>query len=122
MLAWLKEFAPLLTALGGLSVLASVFLVPSQIRKIRGEGKLSEADAASKLSAASIALLEPAQTELKRLSDKLKETNQQANNLRDRLQAAEAELGELRTQVSTMSKELDVALAENRRLRGEDVV
>ena len=112
-MGWLKDIAPLLIALGGLGGLAAVLLVPAQIRKYRSEGNLSDADAASKISAASVAMLEPAQNEMKRLEERLKKQNVRADQLKlkadelqSKLDSTTAELQTLRNVVSAMSKEL----------------
>jgi septal ring factor EnvC (AmiA/AmiB activator) len=116
-MGWISSLGPLLIALGGLGGLGAILLVPSQIRKLRSDGNLSEADAASKLSAASIALLQPAQQELARLSVRLVETSGVVDDLDSRLRASVAEVQQLRSQVAQMSKELAAAQEENASLR-----
>lgn len=85
---------------GGIVALATL---PMQRRKLSAEGSLTEAQAAEILSRSSVALLEPAHEEIKRL--------------RTELQEARAEAQELRTQISLMSKDLIAANDELERLR-----
>lgn len=100
---WVTALGPLLIAVGGFAGLAAILLVPAQIRKLRGDTTLSEADAAAKLSAASVAILEPAQRELARMTAQLV--------------VAEQKIDALTGQVSALRDEVHGLRRENERLR-----
>lgn len=110
MSAWLRDWGPLLIALGGGSGLTAVLLVPSQIRRLRSQGRLTDAQATHVITKAWADMLQPARTEIARLSKAVED-------LENELRAAEAEAETLRGQLSLMSKELADAYAEIERLR-----
>ncbi|MFJ1765078.1 hypothetical protein ACIOD2_32455 [Amycolatopsis sp. NPDC088138] len=100
-------------ALGGLAGLGALLTVRGQRRKLLSESHNIDADAATKLSAASLTLLRPAQEEIDRLSRKLSDAVSQ-------IDALQAEVNSLRGQVSTMTKDLADSHDEIRRLTGDD--
>lgn len=99
-------------ALGGSAGLVSILTLRGQRRKIQAETRIIDTDAASKLSAASLALLEPARVEVDRLSRKLADASVQ-------IDALQAEVESLRGQVSTLTKDLAASHDEVRQLRGD---
>lgn len=102
----------ILGSLGGLGGLGALLMVRVQRRKLVSESHNIDADAATKLSAASLALLEPARQEINRLEKKLTKALEQVD-------ALQAEVGSLRSQVSTMTKDLADSHDEIRRLTGD---
>jgi septal ring factor EnvC (AmiA/AmiB activator) len=98
-------------AIVSVSGIASLLLVPAWKRKIRGDGHVSEADAASRLSDAALKLLEPARQEIDRLNRRLAEAHREINKL-------EAEVHSARDQVGTITKELQASREEIIRLGG----
>lgn len=100
--------AVVVAALGG--GVATWFLVPAQRR-------LSDADAAAKLSEAALKLLAPANEEIDRLNKRLRTADESIERLTAHLRTTEAEMNGLLQQVDRAKKDLDVALEENRRLR-----
>jgi septal ring factor EnvC (AmiA/AmiB activator) len=102
----------ILGSLGGLGGLGALLMVRGQRRKLFSESHNIDADAATKLSAASLELLEPARQEIGRLEKKLTSALAQVD-------ALQAEVGSLRSQVSTMTKDLADSHDEIRRLTGE---
>lgn len=103
----------ILGALGGAGGLVALLTVRGQRRKLLSESHSIDADAATKLSAASLELLEPARQEIGRLEKKLTSALAQVD-------ALQAEVGSLRSQVSTMTKDLADSHDEIRRLTGDD--
>jgi uncharacterized protein HemX len=83
---------------GGFLGLVAFLLVPWQARKLRSESRLSDADAATRLSDSALKLLEPAQ--------------KQAQHLTEQLTAAQAKVTELETTVSRLTKDLTAARQE----------
>jgi cell division protein FtsB len=110
-MTWISDLAPVFISVGGLSSLAAVMLVPSQIKKIRGEGHLSEADAAAKLSNASIALLEPFRQSVTDMRTQVTQANAEVVTLK-------AEVASLKGQVEVMTKDLTAAHDRIRELEG----
>jgi hypothetical protein len=117
----LQVIALVLAAAGGLGGIGAVIVAPAQIRKAKGDEKLSAADAAATLNAATIAMLGPASQEISRLFLQLEEATNRANGLKLKLEHAERELGDLRAQVDLLSKDLEVSREENSRLRQRKV-
>jgi hypothetical protein len=99
---WLIPLVTLILG-SGLATFTTLLLVPSQIRKLRGETNLSGADAAAKLSAASVAILEPAQKELARMTAQL--------------EVAREKIDDLTGQVSALCDEVQMLRRENAMLR-----
>lgn len=90
--------------LGGTAGVVSVLTVRGQRRKIQSETKSLDADAATKISAASTALLAPFQASLEHITKQLA--------------AAQNEVTALRTQVGVMTRDLETAHARIRELEG----
>jgi septal ring factor EnvC (AmiA/AmiB activator) len=107
--------------LGGLAVASLPVVLPWQIRKSKAEtGKVS-ADAAAVLTEKALKMLdmlEPAQQEVDRLEARLKAANDRANQLELDLQKSQAEVQDLRNQVTAMTKEVIELRAENSSLKG----
>lgn len=101
-----------LGALGGIGGVIALMTVRAQRRKLLSESHNIDADAATKLSAASLALLEPARQEIDRLQKQLGEARAEVG-------ALQAEVSTLRGQVSTMTKDLADSHDEIRRLTGD---
>ncbi|GLW91780.1 hypothetical protein [Actinokineospora globicatena] len=99
----LTELGPVLMALGGLGGLAAVLVVPGQLRKLRSESRLSDADAVAKVGQLSVAMLEPARQELAKVSSDLR--------------AAHAELDTLRERIKLLMQQVDSQQQEITRLR-----
>lgn len=99
-------------------------VLPWQIRKSKAEtGKVS-ADAAAVLTEKALKMLdmlEPAQQEVDRLEARLKAANDRANQLELDLQKSQAEVQDLRNQVTAMTKEVIELRAENSSLKGGGV-
>jgi len=66
-------------------------------------------------------ILEPAQQEVDRLEARLKAANDRANKLELDLQKSQAEVQDLRNQVTAMTKEVIELRAENSSLKGGGV-
>lgn len=110
----LGEILTIVLSAGALSAVVSLLMVPAQRRKIVGEGRLSEADAAAKLSATSIALLQPAREEIARLQKDLAMAHENVSSLRIRMDNLSSEVGRL-------TKDLTFANAEIGRLRSSTI-
>lgn len=103
----------------GTSGITALFLIPAQKRRIRSEGQLSEADAATKLSDAALKLLEPARQEIDRLNGRLTRAEERVHQLTEDLRSAQAEVADLRTQVFRATKDHASAIEEIHLLRGD---
>jgi septal ring factor EnvC (AmiA/AmiB activator) len=97
---------------GGLAGIGALFLIPGRLRKMRSESKLSDADAAAKLSESALKLLAPAQQQATYLTQELEKAGKRADDLAEQLRASQAEAESLRVQMSQMSKELIAAREE----------
>ncbi len=120
---WNLIIPSILSVIGSVGV-TRIFLIPAQKRIMRAQSSSSEADAEVKLSQQSMEILKPARQEITRLNERLTETDSkltQANKLIDRLTAelrtAQAELSELRSQVSQATKNHAAAIEEIQRLQ-----
>lgn len=113
-----KIIAAIVGTLLGASGIGGLLLIPSQKRKYRSEGQLTETDAATKLSDAALKLLEPARQEIDRLNNRLANAEQRVELLTEALRTAQAEVAELRSQVSRATKDHAAAIEEIQRLQG----
>lgn len=104
--------------LGGITAIVALFLLPSQIRKIRSETGKTSADAAAVLTENALKMLEPAQQEINRLEARLKSANDRVTSLEAGLLASQSEVQDLRNQVTGMTKEVMELRAENSTLKG----
>lgn len=111
MSVWVPVIVAVVSALGGGSLVA-LLLVRRQARKLTAETDLTRANATEILTNVAVSLVGP-------ITDQLKAAESKAADLNSRLESAQAELSELRTQVGTLSKDLEAAQQENARLRGD---
>lgn len=101
-------------AVGGLTGIAALVSAFLTRRKINSEAAKTGADAAQVLSAASVALLEPMEKQLKSLSDQLTRSQTRANQLDDTLQSTQRELRD----AQRMAHELNLQLTYYRNKYG----
>lgn len=111
--------------LGGVTALVALFLLPSQIRKVRSDAGKVDAEAAQVLTDNALKLLAPARQEIDELEKRLRSANQRANDLESALKSSqgrvselESEVQQLRNQVGVMTKEVTDLRADNEALRG----
>lgn len=117
-MSWVGDAGTLLIAAGGLGTLTGVLLIPVQWRKIKSQSKVSDADAATRLSAAAVALLDPAQAEINRLESKLSHANLVMDQLTKKVRELQKESEDLRGRMLKMTKDLETAYQEIATLRG----
>ncbi len=79
---WFLVFAGIVTAIGGGSGIAALFLVGSQRRKARAEGTKNEADGAQAISNAAVGLIKP-------LEERIERTESENRSLATRLRKAD---------------------------------
>lgn len=109
MTAWIPVIVAIFGGLGS-GGLAGLLLIRRQAKKVDADTDLTEASAADTLAGVAVKLVEP-------LTQRLAEAESRATALKAALEAAQAELQELRGEMARMSKELSAAHAENERLR-----
>lgn len=100
---------------------AAVLTLPWQIRKMKADTGKTTADSAAVLTANALKMLEmlePAQQEIDRLELRLKSANDRVDILDGALKESQAEVQDLRNQVTAMTKEVIELRAENSSLRG----
>lgn len=107
-----------ITLIGACAGLSSPFYIRWQRKKLASEANVLDADAASKLSAAALELLQPAQEQARYLNSELGKANQEVARLRTALEESQAEATSLRTQMSQMGKEIARQQEEINELRG----
>lgn len=117
---WLLVVAVIGGVLGGAGGIAALLIVPGQLRKLRGEGSMSEAEAESKISDAWLKLLKPAREEIGRLDTQLSRANEKLDRANFQIETLTSEVSSLRGQIFTMSKDLQASHDEVRQLRGEN--
>lgn len=100
--AWLQA----LIALGGFAGLGSFFTIGIQRKKLLSESRLSEADAAARVSDTALKLLAPAQEQLERLQRQLREANERSERLASDLLQARADAADLRCELDSARNEI----------------
>lgn len=123
---WLG-IAGLIVGGGGLGWLLKAFFIPAEKRKIHALAKISEADAAEKVSEIALKLLEPARQEIDRLNTRLATADTRLATAEDLVQkltaslrSAQAEVSDLRNDIQRMTKDHTAAIEEIQRLQAKD--
>lgn len=109
------------SALGGLTALGALIFLPWQIKKMKADTGKTTADGAAVLTTNALKMLEmlePAQQEIDRLEARLVSANGRAERLDAALRESQAEVQDLRNQVTAMTKEVLELRAENSTLKG----
>lgn len=99
--------------------MASLPLVlPWQIRKAKAETSKTSADTAAVLTEKALKMLEPAEQQVSWLEGRLEAASVRVKNLEEALLHSQAEVQDLRNQVTAMTKEVIELRAENTTLKG----
>lgn len=123
MLQWAQLIVTLVVGGGFAGVGVQLLRVRAERDKIHAEGRQIDAQAADSMIGASLRLLEP-------LEQRANQLNERANQLQRRVVELEATVSTLtdalteerrlaRREIARLNSDLDHALAENQRLRGE---
>lgn len=116
-----KIVLQVVSALGGVTVLTALVFIPWQIRKLKAETGKTTADGAAVLTANALKMLEmlePAQQEIDRLEARLQLANGRLDAVNAALRESQAEVQDLRNQVTAMTKEVIQLRDENSTLKG----
>lgn len=106
----MPTWVQIVVALGGVlglgTGIGSPFFIKAQLKKFHAESGVSDATAAETIQKSATALLQPAIERAVQLDAQLKAANGQVFDLTIKLATAQAEVAELRNQMSAMSKDL----------------
>lgn len=109
MTVWIPVIVAVLGSLGG-ATLISLLLIKRQAAKLAADTDLTEASAVDTLAGVAVKLVEP-------LTRRLADAEARATALGASLEAAQAELHDLRTTVTQLTKELEAKTAELEKAR-----